>query len=62
MRTQMFQNEDFDNLLDEVEDLKNMGPDDDDEINDVVFDEDDNFELDSLGGFDDFDDFDDDDF
>jgi len=58
----MFQNEDFDNLLDEVEDLKNMGPDDDDEINDVVFDEDDNFELDSLGGFDDFDDFDDDDF
>lgn len=62
MRTQMFQSEDFDNLLDEVDDLKNMGPDDDDEPNDVVFDEDDNFELDSIGGFDDFDDFDDDDF
>lgn len=62
MRTQMTQSEDYEYLLEEVEDVTNLGPDDEDEANDLVFDDDDDFEIDSLDGFNDFDDFDDDDF
>ena len=60
MKTQMNQGEELENLLDERDVAPLMGPEDDDEGNDLIFDDDDDdFDLDD---FDDLGDFDDDDF
>ncbi len=55
----MIQSEDFELLTEELDIANHLGPDDDDEGNDLVFDDDEDFDLDDV---DDFDDFDDDDF
>lgn len=59
MKKMMIQSEDFELLTEELDIANHLGPDDDDEGNDLVFDDDEDFDLDDV---DDFDDFDDDDF
>jgi len=60
METQMIQSEELENLLGGM-DMALAGPEDEDEGNDLIFDDDDDFDLDGLDDLDDFDDFDDDD-
>jgi len=64
MKTRMIQSDELGSLLDEMEvDMLLPGPDDDDDGNDLIFEDDDDFDLDDLDDLDDFDDFDaDDDF
>lgn len=62
MKTEMIQSDDLENLLDVTDITTLSGPNDDDEGNDLIFEGDDDFELDDLDSLGDFDDFDDDDF
>lgn len=62
MKTEMIQSDDLENLLDVMDIATLSGPDDDDEGNDLIFEDEDDFDLDDLDSLDDFDDFDDDDF
>lgn len=59
----MIQRDELDDLMEEMEvDLSFPDPEDEDESNDLIFEDEDGFDLDDLDNLDDFDDFDDDDF
>lgn len=59
----MIQREELDGLMDELA-VSSLfqGPEDEDETNDLIFEDEDDFDLDDLDDLDDFGDFDDDDF
>lgn len=62
MKTQMIQHGEMDELMDMEVNSRFPEPEEDDDNDDLIFEEEDDFDLDDLGDLDNFDDFDDDDF
>lgn len=63
MTAQMIQRDELDDLMEDLEvTLSFPDPDDDDESNDLIFEDEDDFDLDDLDSLDSLEDFDDDDF
>ncbi len=59
----MIQRDELEDLMEDMEvNLRFPEPEDDEEGDDLIFEEEDDFDLDDLDALDDFDDFDDDDF